>query len=74
MISKDKDKCNSIQYKEGQNGQEMRRSSTLEKCADDQRNEEGCILSEFDNVDAKLVYWPMETFQKSRFRKNTSFV
>ena len=55
MISKHKDDCNSIQYKEGQNGQEMRRSSSLEKCADDQPNEEGCILSEFDNVDAKLV-------------------
>ena len=55
MISKHKDDCNSIQYNEGHNGQEMRRSSSLEKCADDQPNEEGCILSEFDNVDAKLV-------------------
>ena len=56
MISKHKDDCNSIQYNEGHNGQEMRRSSSLEKCADDQPNEEGCILSEFDNVDAKLVF------------------
>ena len=55
-ISKHKDDCNSIQYNEGQNEQVMRRSSSLEKCADDQPNEEGCILSEFNNVDAKLVF------------------
>ena len=56
MISKHKYDCDSIQYNEVQNGQVMHRSSSVEKCTDDQSNEEGCILSEFDNVDANLVF------------------
>ena len=56
MISKHKDDSKGSQYNEVQNGQVMRRSSSLEKCTDDQPDEEGCILSEFDNVDAKLVF------------------
>ena len=45
MISKDKDDSKSSQYNEVQKGQVMRRSSSLEKCTDDQTNEEECILS-----------------------------
>ena len=56
MISKHKDDSKKSQYDEVQNGQVMRRSSSLEKCTDDQPNEEGCILPEFENVDAKLVF------------------
>ena len=69
MISKHKDACNSIQYNEGQNGQVMRRSTTLEKCADDQPNEEGCILSEFDKVGVQASAQQRPLHQERRYWK-----